>query len=212
MQRTFLALIAVTLTLAACAPPEAGPLDIEARVALPTPFLMAGGVFIGEPQHFLLQSEELGGEYQADGAGSASPNSGVLEGRADGAAYLEATGRLSGWRMQYNASGEGQAPPYIVNVVNIYETAEGAQLVLSRDWHQDVWSLIDSGDLTQLPAITGLDTEHLVWQTADGAVGVEMIYRNLYIFFTGPGDNSDPLPRLAQLAIAHLEWIKAGEQ
>ena len=217
MFRKLLALIALTLTLAACAPqPEAAALvDIEPTATVapsPTPFPMEGGVFSGAPQDFVLRADELFGEYEAADAGGESPNSAVLEGRADGAAYLAATGRLSGWRIQYNASGAGQAPPYIVNVVNVYESAAGAQLVLSRAWHQDVWALIDSGQLTQLAAIAGLDAEHLAWQTADGAVGVEMVYRNLYIFFTGPGDGGDPLPRLAELALAHLEWIKAGEQ
>lgn len=212
MTRSLLTLLAVTLVLASCAPqPEAaGVLDLEPTG---TPWPMAEGAFAGAPQDFALRQDELGGDYLAADAGAETPNSAVLEGRVDGAAYLEATGRLNGWRMQFNAAAEGQAPPYVVNVVNVYETAASASLVLSREWHQDVWSLIDSGDLTLLAPLEGLDgAEQLVWRTADGAVGVEIVYRNLYIFFTGPGDVGDPTPFLAQLAAAHLDWIKAGEQ
>lgn len=136
----------------------------------------------------------------------------VLQARADGDAYVEATGRIMGWRVQFNRNAAGSTPPYIVNVVNVYETAEGALLVLSPEWHQDVWSQIESGGLTRLPDIEGLDAEQLVWQTADGAVGVEIVYRNLYIFLTGPTEaGADQYAFFADLAKAHLEWIKAGE-
>lgn len=206
------------LLLAACTPqPQpAAPRESEPPATvlpLPTPFPMSGGVFIGAPQDFLLQPAELGGAYVAADAGVESPNSGVLEGRTDGAAYIAATGRLTGWRIQFNGAAEGQVPPYIVNLVNTYATAEGAQLVLSRDWHADVWKLIDGGQLTELPQIEGLDSQHLVWQTAEGAIGVEIIYRNLYIFFTGPTDGSQAAYQFfANLAVSHLDWIKAGEQ
>ncbi len=212
MKRPFLTIIAILLLVSACAPqPEAaGALDLESTG---TPFPMEGGAFTGAPQDFVLREDELGGLYAAADAGAESPNNAVLENRPDGEAYLEATGRLNGWRIQFNGIAEGQVPAYVFNAVNVYESAEGAQLVLSREWHADVWSLIDSGQLTQLPEITGLDgADQLVWQSADGAVGVELIYRNLYIYFSSPGDGGDPGVFLAELARAHLDWIKAGEQ
>ncbi len=173
---------------------------------------MENGLFTGSPETFLLDEEEVGGQYSAADAGSETPNSAVSEARADGEAYIDATGRLRGYRIQFNRKAEGDTPSYIVNVVNIYQTAEGAQLVLSRDWHQDVWSRIDSGELTQLPEIPRLDAQQLVWQDAAGTVGVEIIYRNLYLFFTGPSDGGDQYQFFANLAKGHLEWIQAGEQ
>lgn len=206
MKRISVAILLLA-SVAGCSPAQT--LSQEAVI---TPFPMASGLFTGAPQDFMLQDDELGGQYAAADAGAESPNSVVVEGRADGAAYIEATGRVSGYRMQFNRTANGETPTYIVSVVNIYETAEGAQPVLSRDWHPDVWSRIDSGELTLLPEIEGLDAEQLVWQDTTGTVGVEIVYRNLYIFITGPGEGGDQYRFFADLAKGHLEWIQAGEQ
>jgi hypothetical protein len=171
---------------------------------------MAGDIFISPPQAFVLNTEVLGDNYAAADVGTASPNSRLLELRPDGQAYIEATGRLDGYQFQLNRlSGEG--PLYVLNVVNIYETNGGPSVVLSRDWHADVWDRIDSGELTQLAAIPGLDAEHLVWQDASGTVGVEIAYRNLYILLTGPTDNGDQSAFFSTLAVDYINWIKAGE-
>ena len=193
--------------LAACAPAQT-----QSQESGAIPFPMEDGLFTGAPQDFLLRAEELGGQYAAADAGAETPNSLVLEGRSDGQAYIEATGRLSGYRVQFDRTSEGNTPTYIVNVVNIYEHAEGAQLVLSPEWHQDVWSRIDSGDLTHLPDIPGLAAEQLIWRDAADTIGVEIVYRNLYIFFTGPSGGGDQYQFFADVVKGHLEWIKAGEQ
>ena len=169
-------------------------------------------LFTGAPETFLLNEEELGGQYTAADSGSEIPNIAVIESRTDGEAYIEATDRRDGYRIQFNRDAEGDTPAYIINVVNSYETAEGAQLVLSRDWHQDVWSRIDSGELTLLPEIPNLDAQQLIWQDATGTVGVEIVYRNLYLFFTGPGGGGDSYQFFSALVTAHLSSIKAGEQ
>lgn len=203
-------MICLTVLLAACAP--AAPQAAEIATPSPTPFPMENGVFTGNPQDFLVQEGEFGGQYTAADEGAESPNSAVLEGRPDGEEYLAATGRIGGWRVQFNRNeGETEGPTYVVNVVNIYESAEGAQLTLSQEWHQDVWSLIYNGQLTQLPEIEGLDAQHLVWQDANGTVGVEIVYRNLYILLTGPTGGGDQYQFFANLAKTHLEWIIAGE-
>ncbi len=193
--------------LVACAPVQAAPQQVAAATSFP----MENGAFTGAPQDFVLQPEELGGQYIAADAGAEIPNSTVIEGRADGEAYIGSTGRLSGYRIQFNRAAEGDTPSYMVNVVNIYQTTEGAQLVLSREWHQDIWSRIDSGELTLLPEIPNLDAEQLVWQDAAGTVGVEIVYRNLYLFFTGPSDAGDQYQFFVNLVTAHLAWITAGE-
>jgi hypothetical protein len=200
------------LVLTACAAPEAGtepraPLDVEMQAAAPTrtPLLVRDGLFIGVPRDFALQAEELSGLYAAVDAGTESDNTALLEARADGEAYLEATGRISGFRIQFDRSEE-------VDVVNIYETAEGAQLVLSREWHADVWSLIDGGQLTQLPAIEGLEVPQIAWVDPNGGAGVEFIYRNVYVLITAPGDGADTAAFVTELAKTHYDWIVAGEQ
>lgn len=203
-------MICLTVLLAACAPVALQAAEIAAPS--PTPFPMENGVFTGAAQDFLLQERELGGQYASADAGVESPNSAVLEGRPDGEEYLAATGRVGGWRVQFNRNeGETEGPTYVVNVVNIYESAEGAQLTLSQEWHQDVWSLIYNGQLTQLPEIEGLDAQHLVWQDANGTVGVEIVYRNLYILLTGPSEGGDQYQFFADLAKTHLEWVIDGE-
>ncbi|UYN90188.1 MAG: hypothetical protein KIT08_02870 [Anaerolineales bacterium] len=196
----------VLIALAACSPqPE--------TKAEPTrvPFLMAGGYFLNAPQDFLLSPEQTGGAYAPMSAGTESPNSRILELRTDGAEYIAATGRLVGWQRQMDRRSGG-GPLYLVNVVNIYETSDGPLTVLSREWHADVWSRLDSGELTLLPDLEGVDAEHLVWQDAAGGIGVEIAYRNLYILLTGPTENgADQYGFFAELVPAYLQWIRAGE-
>jgi hypothetical protein len=207
MKKLLLPLLA--LLLAACAPAaERSAAEVE-TLPTRTPFLMAGDIFTSVPHDFLIPPGELLPNYTAS-EGSESPNSRLLELRADGADYIAATGRLDGFQQQYDRSA-GDGPLYVVNVVNIYETSDGPHTVLSPEWHPDVWSRIESGELTQLPSIPGLDTEHLVWQDASGTIGVEIAYRNLYIFITGPTDGPDQTEFFSNLAVAYLDWIKAGE-
>lgn len=202
---------ACSASSAPAAPPTEAANPTATVTPAPTPFpLSADGLFIGAPADFLIREEGLGGEYVAQDAGEESPNSRVLELRADGEAYIAATGRQSGWRLQYNGT-DGQDPPYIVQVVNTYASAEGASLVLSREWHADVWALIDSGQLELLPGISGLAVEHLVWRDGTGTVAVEMVYRNLYIFFTGPSNGADNYDFFASLARTQLDWIRSRE-
>jgi hypothetical protein len=215
MRKSYLFLLIFILTLTACTMQPTQSREVAAEVVadpLPTPFpLSSDGLFLNNPQDFLVQPETVGSAYTADGSGTESPNSRVIELRPDGAAYVEATARRAGWQIQYNRTAEGDSPTYIVNVVNIYDKLEGPQLTLSRDWHADVWNRIDSGELTLLPSIPGLDAEHLVWQTADGTIGVEIVYRNLYIFLTGPTEGADQYDFFANLAKAHVDWIRNGE-
>lgn len=210
MQKFALAAFSLAYLLGACAPAAQEAVKLAEPSA--TPFPMENGLFTGAPQDFLLDETELSGLYTAADAGVESPNSAVMEGRPDGEAYLAATGRIGGWRTQFNRNEDAiDGPTYVVNVVNIYESAEGAQLVLSQDWHQDVWSLIYNGQLTQMPEIEGLDAQHLIWRDANGTVGVEIVYRNLYILLTGPSEGGDQYQFFADLAKTHLDWIKAGE-
>lgn len=214
-------LLTVMLTLlAACAPgPVAeasaseapAPSETAAPTATATPFPRdAAGHFTGAPADFVLPLELLGSDYTA-GQGEARPNSFVLENRADGDAYLAATGRLDGWRQQYDRV-TGAGPLYVLQVVNVYEMAAGAELAISRDWHSAVWDAIDSGDLELLPGISGLGVQHIVWRTADGTVAVEMIYRNLYLYLSGPAEGVDYYDFLADLARAQVDWLRENEK
>lgn len=208
--KTLFSIVIFSLLLAACSPAAATPPVTAPQPTQQTPFPMsAEGNFTGSPQDFILH--ELGGLYLAADAGTGTPNSHTLEVRPDGQAYIDATGRLDGWQIQFNRSAEGDTPAFIVNVVNMYSSHEGALLVLSRDWHQDVWTKIDSGELTLLPEIPDLGADQLIWTDAAGTIGVEIIYRNLYIFFTGPSEGVDQYDFLANLAKQHLAWIQAQE-
>lgn len=201
-----IALTFVLFGLTACSP-QAETKAEPTRV----PFLMAGGYFLNAPQDFLLSPEQTGGAYVPMSVGTESPNSRILELRADGAEYIAATGRLVGWQRQLDRQA-GAGPLYLVNVVNIYETADGPLTVLSREWHADVWSRLDSGELTLLDDLPGVEAEHLVWQDSAGGIGVEIAYRNLYILLTGPTENgADQYGFFAELVPAYLQWIQAGE-
>lgn len=188
------------LLLAACA-----------QAASPLFPISTDGAFTGSPQDFLLRPDELGSNYFAPDAGASTPNSRILELRVDGQAYIDATGRRDGWQVQYNRSA-GDGPSYIVNVVVVYNSAEGAHLSLSQEWHKDVWDRIDGGQLILLPAIPDFDHEHLIWKDTTGAVGVEIVYRNLYILLVGPTSNDiDQYDFFVNLAQAHIDWIQSQE-
>lgn len=203
--RVLAVLTFVLLGLAACgqaAQAEAQPTRV--------PFQMAGENFLSAPQDFLLPAELTNGAYVPMSAGTESPNSRILELRADGQAYIAATGRLVGWQRQLDRQS-GAGPLYLVNIVNIYETANGPVTVLSREWHADVWNRLDSGELTLLPDLPGVDAEHLVWQDGSGGIGVEIAYHNLYLLLTGPGDGTDQYAFFADLVPRYLQWIREGE-
>lgn len=208
------------MLLAACAPdpvaestatepPALRETAAPAPTASATPFpLDADGNYIGAPADFVLPLELLPG-YVA-GESEARPNSFVLENRPDGQAYLAATGRLDGWRAQYDRVGD-EGPLYIVQVVNVYETAAGAELAISAEWHSQVYDAITAGQLEQLTGISGLGLQHIVWRTGDGSVAVEMIYRNLYIYLSGPAEGEDYYDFLADLALAQVDWLRSRE-
>lgn len=206
--RLFVVLLAA-LALSACRPTVAQ--SVEAAEPTREPFLMAGEYFLSAPQDFLLTPELTEHAYALMSTGTESPNSRILELREDGQAYIAATGRLMGWQRQLDRR-TGDGPLYLVNIVNLYETDEGPVTVLSREWHAEVWSRLDSGELTLLPDLPGVEAEHLVWQDSAGGIGVEIAYRNLYILLTGPtSDGVDQYGFFAQLVPHYLEWIQAGE-
>lgn len=227
MNRTFLFTGLLLIALVACSPatteppapatsaPTAteAPPPTEQPTATPTPmpFPMSDSAFSGEAQDFIVSADEVDGAYTAANEGFEVPNSSVIDLRSDGALYVLTTGRRGGWQIQYNRTGDAETPPYFVNVVTIFDDADGASLALSRDWHTDVWARIDSGELEQLPEIPGLDAEQLVWRDASGSVGVEIVYRNLYLFFIGPPSGGDDYAFFANLVQAHLAWIQARE-
>ena len=205
--------------LAACAgsagEPAAtsGPPTVTAAPS-PTPFPISDGLFTSGAEAFLLSEDELAGLFRVVDAAVQTSNAEIPELRADGEAYLEATGRLDGWQLIL-LRGEGSeiGPNYIVSRTTTYESAEGAQLVLSREWQADVWTAIDSGALELLPQIEGLGAQHLVWRDpSTRAVGVQIVYRNLYLFFTGLSTGEDLYDFFADLAREHLDWIQSREQ
>lgn len=200
MKKTLFVLTLCALLLAGCAQPV-NPL-------FP---LSADGLFTGSSQDFLVRLDELGSNYFAPDAGTQSPNSRVVDLRADGQAYVDATGRRDGWQVQYSRS-DGDGPIYIVDVAVLYNSAEGAQLSLSRDWHQQVWDRVDSGELVLLPAIPDFEYEHLIWRDANGTIGIEVVYRNLYILLAGPTENGvDQYDFFVDLARNHIKWLQDGE-
>lgn len=220
-----LPLLLLGLLLAACTPapgeviapaagaaPSATPAATRTPPPTPTPFtLSAEGNFIGEGREFILPEDELLGLYAPVDEGLELSNQRLLDLRPDGEAYLQATGRQSGWQATYQRIQEADAPPLLISIVVLYEDANGPATAVSREWHMDVWSRIDSGELQRLPDIPGLEIPHLVFQNAEGTVGVEMLYRNLYVFLTASSDGGDSYEFLARLAKAHLAWIQSRE-
>ena len=204
--RIALLLMASALMVIGCAggSPELDPIEEPAQVAS-----IDEDLLLAAAESYAISGDLLPEGCQASGPGTARPNSGVLEARSDGQAYLDASRRIEGWQIQFDCQGN---PGLIVNVVNTYETLEGAAITLSRTWHGEVWERIDSGQLEQLENIPGLGDLQIVFQDANGTVGVEFVHRNVYFFMTGTSVGGvDNYAFFSELANRYLASIQAGQ-
>lgn len=192
-KRSFSLAILFIALLAACAPGAGIPTATPTSDSLPVP---------GLAMEYVLQSNMLDNGCSTDGLGSESPNTRVLELREDGEDYLLATGRKDGWQIRFDCTDN---PRLIVNVVVTYNTLAGPIQALSREWHVEVWDRIDTGELEQLPDMPGLGEHQIVFRDANGTIGVEFTYRNVYFFLTGTADEGvDNYDFFAELAAAQL--------
>jgi hypothetical protein len=206
----FLVLMAACSSSTPVATETAAP-STKTPVPSPTPFPMSEGLFTGAPQDFLLNADTLEG-YTPQDIGFESDNARVIELREDGEEYIAATGRLSGWQIQFDRQGEDGGPAYVVQVVNTFGQANGPTLAIGPTWQAPVYAQFENGGLEQLSGVEGLEEQdYLMWRDANGSVGLQIVYRNLLLFYTGPyASDADPL-FFAQLALRHIDWIQAGE-
>ena len=159
---------------------------------------------------YALAPEGLSNGCSAEGIGTESPNERVLELRTDGAAYLEATGRIEGWQFRFDCT---ENPNLIIIVVIKFDSPQGPELTLSREWHKEVWGKIDDGQLEQLADVAGLSENQIVFKDTHGTIGVEFTFQNFYIFVTGTAvEGMDNYEYFADLAAAQLAHISAMMQ
>ena len=183
----------------------------ETPIPSPTPFPMSDGVFTGDPQDFLLNAETLEG-YTPQDSGFESDNARVIELREDGEAYINATGRLSGWQIQFNREDQRDGPAYIVHVVNTFSQLDGPALAIGPVWQSAIYNQFSNAGLEQITGLENLEGQnYLMWRDENGSVGLQIAYRNLLLFYTGPFESDDDAAFFAQLALRHIEWIQAGE-
>jgi hypothetical protein len=187
------------------------PTPTKTATPSPTPFPMQDGLFTGNAHGFLLTGALIPG-YSLQDEGFESANDRVIELRDDGEAYIAATGRQSGWQIQFNRQEGGEGPSYIVHVVNTFSQLDGPVLAISPDWQQTIYAQFENGGLEQLSSVEGLEGQtYLMWRNNDGSVGLQIVYRNLLLFYTGPYESdADPL-FFAQLALNHIAWIQSHE-
>jgi len=194
--------IALILLLSACSgvgPEETTPTEVEVSNLQSIRLLEA------TPATYILELDELHSGCGQNEPGQARPNSSVIEARSDGSDYLAAAKRIDGWQIQFDCE---ENPRLIVNVVVTYETLEGAAITLSRRWHGEVWERIDRGELELLANIEALGDLQLVFQDANGTIGVEFVYRNVYFFLTGTADEGvDNYEYFADLAEKYRQRI-----
>ena len=197
MRKTLILITSFIFLLTACAPGAGLPTSTPTADGLPVP---------GRAMEYALTSNLLPNGCTASNAGTDLPNERVLELREDGEAYLEASGRVDGWQVQFDCE---QSPKFMVGIVVRYETLAGATLSLSREWHGDVWERIAEGTLEQLDPMPRLGDQQIVFTDANGTIGVEFVYRNLYFFITGTAeageDNYDFFAEVAAAQLARAE-------
>jgi hypothetical protein len=161
----------------------------------------------GSAQGLAIESDLLPAGCVENAPGVERPNSGVADARGDGAEYLAASQRVDGWQIQFDCPGN---PGLIVNVVATYATLEGAAITLSRRWHGEVWERLDAGTLEQLDPMPGLGDLQIVFQDANGTIGVEFVYRSSYFFLTGTSvGGEDNYEFFSTLANEYLAEIKS---
>ncbi len=204
MKRIHFFLVGISLLLlVACAPAEVIPTPTATLIptTIPTPIPL-------QAKDYVLQAELLENGCSSDGVGVESTNERVLELREDGAAYIEASGRIEGWQIVFSCS---ENPNTIVSVVNRYENEQGPILTLSREWHAQIWTLIDDGVLEKLPDIPALGEHQIVFRDPNGSIGIEFVFQNFYFYLTGTSedgsDNSDFFTDLAAKLLARAKSL-----
>jgi hypothetical protein len=121
-----------------------------------------------------------------------------IYGEIRGKEFLEATGRLGGWAIEFTrTSSKEQVPENVDNSVQFYETAEGARLAAGPDWfdplgrdkHKFIFPDIESdlGDWSEVYYHQKLLSSGL-YQTS---YMISFTYRNAWVWLQGNGLDVD---------------------
>ena len=195
------------------------PTSTPTSTPSPTPDLR---VIDADPKDFLLERSDLPEEarYYLPNAGWISPhrNSEVVSGWGvdEGREYLEKTGRIDGWWVWYKRGTITViAPEEIYDNIVIYQSIEGAQLVMT-DYSNCQGRLADSDwtiletDL-QIGDMTIVCTDKEMQSTGDNRVWIriEFTYRNFYHAVVGWGWEKEVqleyVANVARILLAKLE-------
>jgi hypothetical protein len=198
------------LTLTACASPQQG------TAAAPVLPVSADGLFTGSAENLLVAEESLGGNYVRAFIVDRvdlyqEPNTEIKQ------QYAEAAGLVSHWQVQFvpklGIVLPDNAPIRITNSVTIYSSTDGPYVGLSPNWAGGIYQLIDQGEWTQLPDISGLGVENLVVQKDDGTIFASVLYRNISFSVSAKsnGDTDALYVYVSELVKAHLAWIQSLE-
>lgn len=172
-------------------------------------------IVVGDPNDFILVKEDFPDEYLLPPDWSRPHlNSDILgvRGQEDGKAYIEATGRISGWIIQHMRNDPTKVTPEeIRSYVVMYETVEGAHLAHSPQWDypnegfEEVNFDFDLGDWALVTVRRELQDNgrDQVWYQ------IEFIYQNIWGSVMGWGwesdVNHDYIENLARVMLSKME-------
>lgn len=179
-----------------------------------------------DPKNLLLVAEDLPaeGKYYLPGSSWISPhrNSEVRSGWGieKGQEYLDATGRVDGWVVNFkNGTDRVDMPDQVHDTVVLYKTAEGTRLTLEqysyctdpergvKEGYQAYKRSTQIGDASQWCIKTEAQTsgEDKVW------LRVEFIYRNVYHAVRAYGRENEVTPEFVEsVAAALINKLKAA--
>lgn len=172
-------------------------------------------ILAGVPNDFILVIEDFPDDYLlSPNRSTPIPNSDILgvRGQEERNAYLEATGRISGWLILHERNDPTKlAPEEIRSYVVMYETVEGAYLAVSPQWvfplegFEEINLDIDLGDWARVMVSREMqgNGRARVWYQ------IEFIYRNMWASVMGWGWDSDVnhdyLENLARVMVSKME-------
>lgn len=190
----------------------------------PTPDLR---IIKDDPKKFLLESDDLPPEagYFIPRSDWMSPhhNSEIIDGwgREKGMEYLEKTGRIDGWFVQFSRGSDTVRAPLIIyhNIIQ-YETIEGANITVEEynRAKRDLAGSLDWEEVKRTPKVEGQLNLSFLYKELDSSgkyvvwYCVESQYQNYVSILCGSGFEEDVqydyVEEIANIAIEKLKSAK----
>ncbi len=154
---------------------------------------------------YVLRPEDLPNDYRIPQGGEHRlSNLGVIQdrGEVEGKHYIVDTGRVDGWHLELERKKkEDIAPGTMASAIELFESSEGAELALSRDWFKAYREENKTPNWIEDGCNFGNQCLFYYYQSIDPATNltkleydVAFVYRNVMVWVMGRGLDIDVTP------------------